>query len=135
MRAADAVEKISRQHPEYLLPHRAFILGRAAAIQQQEVRWHIAQMIPRLDLDGADIRRARDILLRYLDDRSKIVKTEAMDALARLAERAPELRPDVFDLLRTLAAAGSPAMRSRGRRLLARLASLESASPDRHHPG
>jgi hypothetical protein len=130
MRAADAAEKISREHPEYLLPHREFILDHAAGVAQQEVRWHVAQMIPRLCLSGTDVFRAHDILVSYLDDRSRIVKTEAMTALAWLAEREPDLLVSVLDLLRYLTATGSPAMESRGRRLLARLSRCGTASSD-----
>ena len=49
MRAADAVEKITRDHPEYLTPHKDFFIDEVLAQTQQEVRWHAAQLIPRFD--------------------------------------------------------------------------------------
>ena len=130
MRAADAVEKITRDHPQYLSPYRGLLLGPAAAVEQQEVKWHIAQMIPRLELSEAHVRRAKEILLGYLGDPSRIVKTEAMQALTHLAELDPTLRQQVVGLLQNLTSTGSPAMRSRGRRLLARLASLQPSRPE-----
>jgi hypothetical protein len=122
MRAADVCEKVSARHPECLVPHKHDLLGRAAAIEQQEVRWHVAQMLPRLDLDAEERARAVRILTGYLADRSKIVKTFAMQALADLAQVDASLRPGVEALLLDLVETGSPAMRSRGRKLLARLA-------------
>jgi hypothetical protein len=122
MRAADVCEKVSAQHPECLGPHKRDILGSVAAIEQQEVRWHVAQMLPRLDLDREERARAVEILTGYLAERSKIVKTFAMQALADLAQGDASLRPEVEALLVDLAETGSPAMRSRGRRLLAQLA-------------
>lgn len=121
MRCADAVEKITRHHPEYLAPYRTTLLEKVAVIQQQEVRWHVAQMIPRLSLSQQEINRATKILMSYLHDQSKIVKTESMQALADLTEQAPSLRPQVITLLQELTRTGSPAMKSRGRKLLARL--------------
>jgi hypothetical protein len=121
MRAADAIEKVTRDHPEYLAPHRTRLLEHVAGIEQQEVRWHVAQMIPRLELTPTDINRAEEILLGYLDDRSRIVKTEAMQALADLTEQAPDLLPIVMQRLEELTRSGSPAMKSRGRNLVARL--------------
>jgi hypothetical protein len=63
------------------------------------------------------------ILLDYLNDKSKIVKTFSMQALADLAEEDTHLRDRLIPLLEGLTETGSPAMRSRGRRLLANLRS------------
>jgi hypothetical protein len=46
MRTADAVEKISAKRPEYLQPYKQDLLQVVSQIEQQEVRWHLAQMIP-----------------------------------------------------------------------------------------
>ena len=121
MRAADAVEKITARHPEYLVSYRAPLLQQVARIDQQEVRWHVAQMLPRLEWNDAGRATCVEILIGYLDDRSKIIKTFAMQALADFAERDARLRPQVIGLLEALTQTGSPAMQSRGRRLLARL--------------
>ena len=52
MRAADAAEKISVKCPEYLKPFKKKLLNEIAKSEEQEVRWHVAQMIPRHDLEG-----------------------------------------------------------------------------------
>jgi len=121
MRSADAVEKIAAQRPEYLQPHKEKLIGQVARIDQQEIRWHVAQMLPRLKLTQEERATAVEILLDYLGDKSKIVKTFAMQALADFAERDASLRPTVIRLLEELATTGSPAMKSRGRKLLERL--------------
>jgi hypothetical protein len=121
MRAADAVEKISADHPERLRPYKRTLIEQVAGIEQQEVRWHVAQMLPRLDWSQEEQAVIVEILLGYLDDESKIVKTFTMQALADFAARDANLRPRVVGLLRELTATGSPAMKSRGRKLLARL--------------
>ncbi|NTW67833.1 MAG: hypothetical protein HGB21_16230 [Nitrospirae bacterium] len=59
------------------------------------------------------------LLEEYLQDSSSIVKTFAMKALADLARRSPEMRLFVLRRLRELTATGTPAMRSRGRKILA----------------
>jgi HEAT repeat protein len=118
MRAADAAEKLSASRPELLAPHRDLLLGSVARCPQQEVRWHVAQMMPRLAWTPEEREFWMEILLDYLEDESKIVKTSAMQALADLACQNPDLLPRVVPLLRDLTAGGSPAMRSRGRRLL-----------------
>jgi hypothetical protein len=121
MRAADAVEKATRSHPEMLAQHKRAILE-AASIDQQEVRWHIAQMLPRLELSGKQRQTAISILFGYLQDKSSIVRTFAMQALADFALQHVNLRALVVPLLEDLTETGTPAMRSRGRKLLAQFA-------------
>jgi hypothetical protein len=125
MRSADAVEKITAKHPEYLQPYKEKLIQQVAKSDQQEVRWHVAQMFPRLELSNEEQAVIIEILLDYLNDKSKIVKTFSMQALADFAERDAGLRPQVIKLLEELTRTGSPAMRSRGRKLLEKLTDKE----------
>lgn len=122
-RSADAVEKASARHPEFLRAHRRQLVGPLADCDQQEVRWHVAQMLPRIRWSPSERRRVLHILTMYLRDESSIVKTCAMEALANLALQTPSLMDRVAPRLRVLTASGTPAMRARGRKLLARLES------------
>lgn len=121
MRAADAAEKISRERPEWLQPFKQELLGLMAETQEQELRWHVAVMVPRLSLTNSDRQRAVAQLESYLSDRSSIVKTFTMQGLADLAHHDPKLHAKVAELLRNLSRNGTPAMKARGRKLLAQL--------------
>ena len=121
MRAADAVEKITAQHPEYLAPFKSKLVRQVAKCDQQEVRWHAAQLFSRLALSKAERRVVVGILSEYLKDESRIVKTFSMQALADIAQRDEGLRAPIIKQLKRLTRTGSPAMQSRGRKLLARL--------------
>ncbi len=132
MRAADAQEKITAQHPAWLQPYKEQLIRQVARSQEQEVRWHVAQMFPRLQANQEERLAMVVILLNYLSDKSKIVKTFAMQALADLAEQDATLRPEVVGVLEEQTRSGSPAMQSRGRKLLQRLTAAsiqESPSP------
>lgn len=126
LRCADAVEKITAQRPELLQPFKRRLLERVAKIDQPEVRWHVAQMLPRLALTPRERRASVKLLRTFLQDESKIVRTFAMQALADLAAQEARLRGPVIRLLTTLTRSGSPAMQARGRKLLARLQKLHS---------
>jgi hypothetical protein len=121
MRASDAIEKISRQRPEWLAPHKLDFLSLAGASDQIEVRWHMAQILPRLPLTPRERIVAIDILFDYLKDRSSIVKTHAMQALADFAAKDSKLKEKILPLLDELTEIGTAAMRARGRKLLAHL--------------
>jgi len=61
------------------------------------------------------------ILSEYLADKSRIVKTFTMQAMADIAEQDKDLKPGIIQKLEVLTREGSPAMKSRGRKLLAKL--------------
>jgi len=121
MRAADAAEKVSRKNPDILNPYKAELLGLMSETDQQELRWHLAAMVPRLALNAKDRQRAATVFQHYLDDRSSIVKTSALQGLADLAQDDSAMRPLVIELLREAERGGTSAMKARSRKLLPRL--------------
>lgn len=118
MRAADAAEKVSVVQPELLTPHKTELLGLLAEAEQIELRWHLAQMIPRLPLTQGEKRRAADTLQLYLEDRSSIVRTFALQALADISRNDAELGPHVREILEQSLRLGTAAMKARARKLL-----------------
>jgi len=121
MRSADAAEKVTRMHRELLKPYKKELLGLMSEAGEQELRWHLAAMVPRLPLNARERGLAISLLKSYLEDRSSIVKTFALQGLADLAQDDPGIRPGVIEILREAARSGTPAMKARGRKLLLRL--------------
>jgi len=121
MRAADAAEKVSLRRPDLLQPFKAKLLRLLDEATQQELRWHLAQMVPRLALSKKDRMRAAASLRCHFEDKSSIVRTSAMQALTDLANADAKLVPELRDLLITLTESGTAAMRARGRKLLRQL--------------
>jgi hypothetical protein len=122
MRCADAAEKVSVLHPEYLQPYKRILIEELSQIEQKEVRWHVAAMLARLPLTENEQQRVVDILLSYTNGHSSIVKTFVMQTLADLAMHDEKLRPLVLRHIEELITIVTPAMRARGKHLLARLA-------------
>lgn len=131
MRAADVVEKLTVKNPEWLRPFRVQLIKLAAGAEQPELRWHLAQVLPRLELSRRDCMIVTSVFRRYLRDRSRIVKTFAMQGLADLTKQDPSLTNSIRPILSSLTKTGSAAMKSRGRKLLAQLrAQRVSSSPE-----
>lgn len=122
MRCADAAEKVTTDRPELLAPYKRVFLQKLSKIEQQEVRWHVAPMLARLPLSEPEERSVVNILLSYTNDRSSIVKTMAMQALADIATRNRRLLPDVKRHIEELMVIGTPAVKARGRKLIEKLA-------------
>jgi hypothetical protein len=121
MRATDAVEKVSGAKPKLLNPYKRELLGLLAETEQIELRWHLAAIVPRLTLAGAERQRAVASLENYLEDRSSIVRTFALQGLADIARKEPGLRGRVKQILEESLASGTAAMKSRARKLVKEL--------------
>jgi hypothetical protein len=122
MRSADALEKVSREHPNYLQPFKSRLIDQISKIEQQEVRWHTAQMFSYLDLDETERDKVIEILFSYIDiDKSRIVKVSSMQTLADLAEKNEAVKPKILMKLKEIMNRGSPAMVNRGKKLIKKL--------------
>jgi len=78
MRAADAAGKVTRRRSDLLNSCKQRLLDGVAAVPQQEVRWHVAQMLPRLALTTAKRERAVEIPTGDPDDEGSIEWTFSM---------------------------------------------------------
>ena len=123
MRAADATEKVTRASPKFLQPYKKELLGLMADASEQELRWHLAAIVPRLWMNAEERKLTVSLLRGYLEDRSSIVKTFALQGLADLSKDDSGLRHDVIELLREAGRSGTAAMKARSRKLLLHLES------------
>ena len=121
MRAADALEKVSRTQPRGIDAYGPALIDLLAQTDQKELQWHLAVLLPRLHLSHTERTRTADLLQNCLRARSSIVKTFALQGLFDLSLCESSLRPGVLDLLRAAQRSGTPAMKARSRKLLARL--------------
>ena len=117
-RAADALERVTRNAPRQAQRWKESLLGLMAETAEKKIRWNLALTVPRLKLTIPECRRVASVLNSYLNDPSSIVKTAALHGLADLTRQDPSSKPTVIDLLRTAGRSGTPAMRARSRILL-----------------
>jgi len=117
-RAADALERITRDRPQQAQRWKEALIGLLAETTEKKVRWNLALLIPRLKLTVPECRRTAAVLNTWLDDPSSIVKTSALHGMADLSRQDTASLPGVLDLLRLAARSGTPAMRARSRILL-----------------
>lgn len=96
MRTADAVEKITREQPGYLQSHKEEIFELLESAYDKELKWHLAQLISRIELNEAEIGKVWLILTDWAIDpkESRIVRTNSIHALFNLLSQYPELEQD-----------------------------------------
>ena len=121
MRSADAAEKVTDRHPDWLAPYKRYLLDEVAGIDQQEVRWHAAILFTRLELSAQECKRVASILRAWLSDKSRIVQTFSLQALSDLSKQDPGLRSEVRRLIEEKIRSGPPSVQARGKKLLKEL--------------
>ena len=102
MRAADALEKICRQHPNWLLSYIDKFQSELATSTQPSIQWHMAQIYSEVELSPKQKDAAIDWLKRLLStkDVDWIVSANAMDALAQFARDGSVPVTDLVSLLK-----------------------------------
>lgn len=91
MRAADAVEKITRFNPLYISKHKQALLIWGYKVNNKEQKWHIAQMLPRLCLNNGEAANVWQLLFSWAADKtnSNIVRINAIQGLFELLKILP----------------------------------------------
>ena len=134
-RAADVLERVSIEPSPILrrviADYKEALLGLLPDARFIKLRWNLAFLIARLPLTLPEARRAASVLHTFLDDRSSIVKTAALQGLADLTGHDPASLPEVLDLLRIQGRSGTPAMRARSHHLIQRLDPAARSAPRR----
>ena len=119
MRAADAIEKVTLNQPEFLKPHKQKILLLISNAQHIELKWHLAQLAPRVDWAKSELSKVADALVRWCLDsgESKIVRVNALQSLHNLASTNPHLQNKLKPTVAQLKAENIPSINARLRKL------------------
>jgi len=118
MRAADALEKLSRENAQPFETHKKQLLAQTFEDGTKEMRWHLVAISSRLTLT---LREARLLFARYdhslRHDVSRIVKATALQSAADLASKHVALDADFRRLLVFARKCPWPSVRARARKL------------------
>ena len=91
LRCAIGLEKVTRFRAELLTPHKAALLAAVSADGQSDIQWELARLVPRLELDDAEHRRALALMAHLFDESpTGIVRANALQAIVELAQGHPE---------------------------------------------
>ena len=123
MRAADAVEKVTRHLPHFLEKHKAAVFSLAQKATNKEMLWHLAALVPRLVLQEGELTMAWDMLAMWARNRkcSRIVRAISVQSLSELLHYAPSFKVDFSHLLESLDHEPIPSLKARIRLIRKRL--------------
>ena len=128
MRASDALEKATVQRSDLLAPHKDHLLELTEDAVQSEVRWHLAQIVTRLDLERDEIDDLSHVFSKWFRRAaSKIVRTAALQAMFDLAQKDGRLIGPAQQMLEDGLNSPVPALCARARKLKGPLERLKAA--------
>lgn len=118
MRAADGLEKFSLQHTTGLQPFADDLIEILQNQSQKEVRWHLAQILPRLKLSDEQMRIVLKIWIEdFYKSPSNIVQAMSLQAVHDIADVYVPAGKKLNQLIDDALEKGAPAIKARARRL------------------
>jgi hypothetical protein len=119
LRAIDAVEKVTIKHPEFLRPHKTQLMSVLKSADHKELKWHVAQLIPRVELTEAELTEVRHILNYWAlnKNESKIVRVNALQGLFDLSKKHSEVRSDLASAIAGMEHEMIPSIQARIKKL------------------
>lgn len=119
MRAADAVEKITLKNKGYLEPHKGQLLAILKSADHKELKWHIAQLLPRVTLTKQEVDDVWHKLTYWALNRneSKIVRVNALQGLFDISRSHSEWQKDFNQTLSAIEHEAIPSLQARIRKL------------------
>ncbi len=119
MRTADAIEKITIEHPEYLLKHKKKILELCIRAESKELKWHLALLLPRIELNIKENRKALNILKQWAMDKQeyRIVRVNSVQGLFELSQKHKNITKELEHIFHKLYKENIPSLKARIKKL------------------
>jgi hypothetical protein len=120
-RASYALTLVCAERPDLFQPYKEVLFSELAEQDKWFVRYRLCQILPQLKLNSSDIARAVELFQGLVEDSRIALSVNALQGLAELALLDPSLKEETVWLIEQKMRSGTPGMRARGRKLLARL--------------
>lgn len=118
MRSSYVAMRVAEVNPTTVEPFKTSLLADLEKFKQQELRWHIPQLLVHLPLVPAEKKKAYAIIMDWAEtDKSKIVAFYAVKAAADFAETDPKLFEDFIPRLRKLNESGAKSVSNRCKKI------------------
>ena len=130
MRSSYVAMKVAEHKPESVAPFSDFLFSNMDHFTQQEVRWHVPQLLSHLNLTDDQ----KNISYRYLmdwaeTDKSKIVGYYSLQAAADIAQTDQDILKDFVPRLKKAHQSGAKSIQNRCKKIAKQLR-IELEAPE-----
>lgn len=118
-RSADAVEKLTRQNRGWLRKHKTVLIDLIHNTRNKELKWHLVQLISRLELTDKEFYMLWDKLAYWLMNcnESRIVRVNSLQALFDLSRSNPTLDQALGNVVNSIRHENIPSLNARIKKL------------------
>ena len=114
--------RVAEQNPGSVKTFANELLKNLDLYKQQEVRWHVPQLLVHLDLTKTQRRRAYDVVMEWAEtDKSKIVGYYSFQAAADFAEMDQDLLQDFIPRIKAANKTGAKSIQNRCKKIAKQL--------------
>jgi hypothetical protein len=115
MRAADVIEKITLERSSYLKKHKKALLKLCKTATNKELRWHLALLVVRLELELDELNDVIKQLTSWVLDKqeSRIVRVNSLQALYELSNNYQKVKLEFQGIISELKKQNIPSINSR----------------------
>ena len=119
MRAADAIQKITINNPQYLNKHKKKIIELFYTAKNIELKRYLAVLIPRLHLGSIEFGKTWDSLTKWAKDKtnSRLVRVGAVQGLFEMAKQKINLIRNLNSTMLELEKENIPSVNARIRNI------------------
>ena len=104
MKTIDLIEKITLEHKEYLQKHKLEIFNMSNDAKNIELKWHLAQLIVRINYTNNEIKIVWKILEKWILDtkESKIVRVNSLQSLYEIVKDNNEYQNNLMKIVKII---------------------------------
>ncbi len=122
MRSSYVAMKVATLMPESVAPFANDLMKNLHLYTQQEVRWHIPQLLVHVELTVAQKRKAYEVLMQWSEtDKSKIVSYYSLQTAAEFAKSDDTLLQDFIPRLKEANTVGAKSIQNRCKKIAKQL--------------
>jgi hypothetical protein len=122
MRSSYVAMRVAEVNPASVTPFKKSLLADLEKFQQQEIRWHIPQLLIHLTLTPTEKRKAYSIIMNWAEtDKSKIVAYYALQTAADLTQTDSNLLENFIPRLKKLNKSGAKSVSNRCKKIAKQL--------------
>jgi len=104
MKTIDLIEKVTFEHKEYLQKHKLEIINMSNNAENIELKWHLAQIIVRINYTYSEIKTIWKILEKWIlnNKESKIVRVNSLQSLYEIEKDNNEYQNKLMKIVKII---------------------------------
>jgi HEAT repeat protein len=119
-RACDVLEKLLRERPEWVQPHRQVFFSLLSS-PYWETRLQCVRALPLFAWSAKKRRAVVEVLRKAIDDEQKFVRCWALDGFALMVADEPAFQTELLGRVSEFLGSDAPSMRARAKAIAKRL--------------